>query len=397
MIRKAVLLGACFALVGCKTINPLVAGRNLAAAEHLSIVEDKCMATSGDMLAVVLDVNVAGNAGGSDNNNKKVSPECFNQISNFQKVYSSGTNKKSSRNEIMDSIIAESNAKCATYARLLKNSDAVMNGSLGVLAIITGGLGAFVGGAGAAKALSGSSAIITGTRAELNETVLNNQTIQLLAASFEVARARKLQEITNLQACSMEQYSVMRGIADAIDYHRECSLLVGLAEATRSVERSNNPGVDALRQQLQGISALRVQAQQFGMENVPEVAKLAASGNLSALQQQDSILTAARKELEDAAQKSETESKKLTEKMALKVDDSDPTLTQQAIDTAVASQKRVFEAAKLLEDEKKVKFDQARSTYSGMIALTGGNQAVVESGALKNRQCPFQANSTGRE
>ncbi len=403
MIRPAILLLSCVGLVGCRSTSAFD-GRNLAAAESLSIVKDDCLGTSGEMLAVVLPVDKSEKRDGEDKIKRDGEDEikmkrrlaCAAQLTNFQKVYSSKPydseekNKKISRNEIIDAIIAESNAKCTAYSRKLKNVDALMNGSLGVLALLTGGLGSFVGGAGAAKALSGTSAIITGTRAELNETVLNNQTIQLLSTSFEVSRARKLQEITNLQDCSVDQYSVMRGIADAVEYHRECSLLVGLAEATRSVERSNNPGVDALRQQLQGLSALRVQAQRFGTANEPEVTQLYAERNLDILSKQDQKLTAARIELDDANAKLTTRLEELAKAQSVKADLNDPEKTPAKISTVIAAKEVEVAAARKLAEEKKAVTEQVKSTYDAMVSVSGVRVASAQSGALETRQCPFK-------
>lgn len=167
------------------------------------------------------------------------------------------------RNETVDALIAVSNQKCSVYSAYLRTFDGNVNASLGIAALITGGLGAFVGGAAAAKALSGTSAIINGSRSTINETWFSNQTIHVLAAAFEKARERERREITNRQACPIKYYTTMHAIGDALRYHADCSLLVGLAETSQAVARSEDPGLAAMRRQLSDIYAIRAQVNQL--------------------------------------------------------------------------------------------------------------------------------------
>lgn len=147
------------------------------------------------------------------------------------------------RNEIVDAIIAVSNQKCATYSAFIKNTDGALNGALSIGAIVSGSIGPIAGGEATAKALSATSAIFSGTRAAINETFLTNQAIHILVAAYEQVRSKIREEITAREACPPGAYSVMRGIEDAQRYHDSCSLVVGLAETSKAVERASNPGV----------------------------------------------------------------------------------------------------------------------------------------------------------
>lgn len=168
---------------------------------------------------------------------------------------------KARRNELIDMLIATSNRKCTRYTSLLKNADGALNSSLSIGAIIAGGLGAFVGGPNAAKALSGTSAILSGSREAINQTYLSNLTIHVLAAAIEKARDRTRRDITNRQACSIESYTLSRGIEDSFQYHDACSINAALAEAATAIERSQNPGFDALRNTFAQYLALSKQVQ----------------------------------------------------------------------------------------------------------------------------------------
>ncbi len=69
--------------------------------------------------------------------------------------------------------------------------------------------------------------------------------------------------------CRADAYTLMAGIEDVMDYHNSCSLVAGLAEAAKAVGRSENPGVDAMRNTLAEITSLRRQADQLVEDGKP--------------------------------------------------------------------------------------------------------------------------------
>jgi hypothetical protein len=160
------------------------------------------------------------------------------------------------RNEIIDSMIAISNKKCASYTAFIKNTDSLGNAGLSVAAIITGGIGPVAGGEATAKALAAASAILSGARAAINEAYLSNQTIQVLATAYEKVRQKERVEISNREVCGIDQYTIMRGLEDAWQYHESCSLVVGLAETAASVQRSGNPGIKEMTDMLEQVAKL---------------------------------------------------------------------------------------------------------------------------------------------
>lgn len=168
------------------------------------------------------------------------------------------------RNEIIDALLAASNQKCNNYTALIKNTDGAVNAGLSVSAIITGGLGSILGGPNTARVFSGTSSILGGSRAAINETYLSNQTIHVLSAAFQNRRRISRQAILNRQACTVTEYTLMRGLEDAFDYHSSCSIVAGLEEAARTIERSANPGMEEMSRQLFLLAQLRNQAQKIG-------------------------------------------------------------------------------------------------------------------------------------
>ena len=165
------------------------------------------------------------------------------------------------RNEIVDALVASSNRRCGRYMAFLQTYDSNINVSFGLLSIIAGGLAPIVRGDDTARTLGGLSSMFSGTRSTFNEAHFRNQTIAVLVAAFEAARIRQRREMTNLQQCPVSQYTLMRGLEDSFRYHNSCSVVFGVDEAARAVQRANAPDFAMMRQMAQQISAWRTALQ----------------------------------------------------------------------------------------------------------------------------------------
>jgi hypothetical protein len=165
------------------------------------------------------------------------------------------------RNEVMHALVTISNRKCGVYSAHLKTFDGQTNSLLSVLAIATGGIGGVVSAAGTARAFSSASAIASGSRVALNDAWFSNQTIQVLVAGYEKERSTFLRTMNQRQVCPITHYPVMAGIADAMQYHSQCSLITGLSAAAQAIERSDEPGLEVMRRQLVAMAAVSVQAE----------------------------------------------------------------------------------------------------------------------------------------
>lgn len=248
-------------------LGAVIGDRNLASAEPLfSENEEKCLDSADQLLSLIYGPDARdGELGASP---------CKQMRTTMRYIIGDGAGSPNltprytdaQRNEIIDALIASSNRKCTRYLALLKNADGAMNSTLSIGAIISGGLGSFLGGAETAKALAGTSSILSGSRAAINESYLSNQTIQVLAAAFEKGRREQRKVITNRQACPIGQYTLMRGIEDALQYHNSCSLVFGLAETAKSIERSENPGLEVMRQSFADLANFKRQAAEFSSD-----------------------------------------------------------------------------------------------------------------------------------
>jgi hypothetical protein len=308
--RLPLILVVTVALTGCAGggagpigLGAVLGDRNLAAAEPLfDKTEERCLDSANELFAAVFQTTNT-----TTEKETRQGTKCGKLFSAIRAVIPDRSTETSrsgispapystvQRNEIIDGLLATSNRKCGRYTAFLKNADGAANASLSLGAILTGGLGSFVGGQGAAKALSGTAAILTGSRAAINEVYLTNQTIHVLAAAFEKARQKQRAVITNRQACPIDQYTLMRGIEDAFKYHSSCSLVTGLEETVLAVERSDAPGLDAMRKTLAEYAMLVRQAEEIGKDGTPTpIAGAAKPLDLSQVIDLDKKITEAR-------------------------------------------------------------------------------------------------------
>lgn len=176
-------------------------------------------------------------------------------------VLNDGISPTDRRNEVVQALVGISNRKCGRYSAHIKTFDGQSNSILSTLAIATGGLGGIATSKGAARLLAGTSAIASGSRVAVNDAWFSNQTIQVLVAGYEKERSMQLRAMQQRQMCPIEYYPTMAGIADAMQYHASCSLIIGLSAAAQAIERSDQPGIDIVRRQLTEVAAIRRQAE----------------------------------------------------------------------------------------------------------------------------------------
>lgn len=396
----AVIAIISFGLNGCAGsgggflgIGAVVGDRNLAAAEPLfSKDEQNCLGSADRLIGALF-----GPAADVGPSTARGPNPCSRIRTNFRYMLSRsapGPNSPLSynsaqRNEIIDALLASSNQKCTRYAALLKNADGAMNAGLSVGSIITGGLGSILGGVNTAKALAGSSAILSGSRAALNDTYLSNQTIHVLVAAFDKARRTQRRQITNRQACDVEQYTLMRGIEDAYAYHDNCSIVAGLAETALSIERSENPGLDAMRTQLNEITNLRRQMAELAGEGpITPINAASTPASLDKLVTADGALTAAKAALTKAeADKVTAETALAAAKTSLAAlegaDNSVETkLVTDATDAVGKSNAVVVRLATVHEAARRAR----NAEVHALVRSTAGAPALVDP---ETRSCPY--------
>lgn len=200
----------------------------------------------------------------------------------FCNFYHSTNDKEQARNTIQDRIIAASNQRCADYKQFLKRFDSETNIFLGAAAVATGSAGAIFKAADTARALAGITAALSGIRAEVNEDIFQQRTIQVLTVGFEEKRKEILTEIfkhrRNMGAekrtdDSIIDYTVESAIGDAIRYHDNCSLVAGLEFAAYAIDRVNDPGLRAMEHTFNRLGKLyKLPEQRAGEPLLPQKA-----------------------------------------------------------------------------------------------------------------------------
>ena len=176
----------------------------------------------------------------------------------FESFYEEESKKlKERRNRVQDRIMAASNQRCARYKQFLKRFDSYNNVFFGAITTGAAGLGAIFTPASTVAALSGAAAISSGIRSEVNDTLFQEKTIQVLTSGFEDQRKVIRKKITNYQACDIKTYSVETAIGDAIKYHDACSLITGLEVVAENVERAKDPGLKAMKTFMEDFNDLK--------------------------------------------------------------------------------------------------------------------------------------------
>lgn len=377
-------------------LGAIIGDRNLAAAEPLFSKQEQQCFDSGDQFATAIFGPVNSPTLAAELERKSKKADCSIISASFRHVLAPTVSTgpinytQQQRNELIDLLIATSNRKCTRYIAMLKNADGAINSSLSISAIITAGLGSFVGGEATAKALSGSAAILSGSREAINQTYLSNLTIHVLGAAIEKARTRIRRDITNRQDCTTNSYSLSRGIEDAFQYHGACSISVGLAETAIAVERSQNPGLDAMRNSLADYAAFVKQVDEIGKPGLPtSVAGKPRILDLTAVTAINADLSGAQAQVDQLMAELDAATSKAKADVAM----SDAKPADIALKTAADTAKKA-EAGKLRElQTAQSNRDALAKQFSSELQKLASNVASTTPVVVapESRTCPFGA------
>jgi len=224
-----------------------------SAGPLFSTAEDQCLSASF-LLSVFSRTGQA----------PEESPRCRSLRSQMQSFLPEGnlyalkntSYDKRSRNEVVNTLIMESNRKCGDYVHFLQAYQSNVRASSGILAQATAILATVTSG-GTAQGFAAASGIIGGAGGTLQEASFANQTVAILVQAFDNARAEQLAEMTNLQQCTPAQYPLTRAMADVFRYHSSCSIVTGLQHAQRAVEEVRSPSLEGFMRTLKQIEEVR--------------------------------------------------------------------------------------------------------------------------------------------
>jgi hypothetical protein len=175
--------------------------------------------------------------------------------------------KRHARNQVQDRIIAASNQRCADFKRELQKFDSEVNFVMGAITTGLAGAGAIFTGADVARALSGAAGITSGTRAEYNSSFFRNLTIEVVTKGISARQERLLAAIREKQENkSLTDYTVMAAIGEAVEYHGVCTVIVGLEEASESITRAKDVGIQRFDETFRRVLKISDTARRGGKE-----------------------------------------------------------------------------------------------------------------------------------
>lgn len=179
----------------------------------------------------------------------------------------------SSRNQIQDRLIGASNQLCHKYELYMQDLSSQGNFWAGLFTTAAATAGALVSG-GASQIFAGAAAVASGGRAEFNQDFFYKEAVPAIFKGIRAKRtdvlnailAKRSQPVSAATLATdgsedaaspgntvgrirvpVQDYTVEAAIADAIDYHWQCSLASGIAHLGSLATLSEEVGVKAAR------------------------------------------------------------------------------------------------------------------------------------------------------
>ena len=176
------------------------------------------------------------------------------------------------RNRVQERILAASTQRCNSFKQHLQRAFSRSNLAFGAASTSAGVAGAVVKGEYAARVLAGVSGLFGGLRAEVNQNLFANLTVNVIVSGIEERqRALYSQVTTEGQAKSIDLYPVEAAVKDALFIHGQCSVISGLQVAADSIKLSRDPGIeDATAIMMRVINAQKIASGQPADEKLSE-------------------------------------------------------------------------------------------------------------------------------
>lgn len=166
------------------------------------------------------------------------------------------------RNTIQDAILRASETKCNEYKRTLRQDSADGDFLGSAVSTTLGAVGAIVTGREASRVFAGLAGGASGVGAAWSQSYFSNLATSVIVPGIERRRATLLADIASKRCYSLETYTVMYALRDAVAYHGACMIDVGIAEAGKIISQTDDPGIKNLT------ASLRHYAQMQSMMNI---------------------------------------------------------------------------------------------------------------------------------
>ena len=167
--------------------------------------------------------------------------------------------QKVRRNGIQSQLLALSDEQCSKFSTDLQQLQSDTGLLFGATTTLLGGLGAIFTPAATARALSGGAAITSGIGADYANNMFHQRTTTVITKGIEARRKRFRQErIEKMRKTKLSEYPVEDAIADAVEYHKNCTIIVGFSEAEEAVTKRSE-------QQDAGLKRMQKLAEKLGL------------------------------------------------------------------------------------------------------------------------------------
>lgn len=142
---------------------------------------------------------------------------------------------KEARNEVIGMLMADSDIKCDKYTQFIEQYNSNVKTGFGVLGHAATTIAAITTG-GAAQALASGASIATNASSQLDKAHFQEQTIPIVVAAYQTARAEVRREIDRGMRKSAGDYALSTGMRDAVRYHSNCSVVAGIRATGQAVQ-----------------------------------------------------------------------------------------------------------------------------------------------------------------
>lgn len=156
-----------------------------------------------------------------------------NPVTSNDKQIVSQLDCQTQRNYIVTVLVAKSNDTCEAHKATMFGNEASWNVSLGTLTNAFTGTAAVVGGPVGKSIFSALGLFANAERSLVNEEVYQNLLVPAISEKIDEIRSTKLSVINTNMKTDVNTYSMYQAISDVMEYHNDCSFMLGLQTALK--------------------------------------------------------------------------------------------------------------------------------------------------------------------
>ena len=131
-----------------------------------------------------------------------------------------------------NTLVANSNSLCQQHMASIFGNESAFNIITGTATSLFAGAATVVGGESAKSLLGAAAAFTNAERSLINETVYKSMLTQAITKKINEIRITKFNGIkSRIESLNDHPYGIAELINDTLDYHNDCSFMVGLQKA----------------------------------------------------------------------------------------------------------------------------------------------------------------------